>query len=552
MADRDPLTARTLTEVMARRTALTPDAPYFHLYGETVTYERLWAQSARYAGALAQAGVAPGDRLCLIYPTCAEFFYTFFGALRIGAVPVPLYPTLGVDATASIFRNSEAAAVATIGWFRAGVEASVALAPGVRMILEPTDLDVPAPLPRVEPARPEDLAFLQYTSGSTADPRGVMLTHDNVVSTTHFMGEAAGVTADDRVVSWLPLYHDMGLIGCAFTPPLTATPLWLLPPDLRNPRQWLELITEVRATFTVSPDFGYRNCVRNIRDTSGIDLSSLRSALSGAEPVRTSTIGAFERHFGLKNIIAPCYGLAEATLAVAIWPFGTPLKTDPSGRFVSVGRPCRGVSVRILPPREDAESADHGDGATSRLSQATHDPSLPLAPMSTGEICVKSPGVMRGYYNNPEATARAIDTDGWLRTGDLGFLDHAGDLYVTGRLKDLMILGGDNVVPHDIEEVVDHLVGVRYSAAVGIDSERSGTQRLHVIAEVRDESAVPETYHRLVTDIVKRVHEARGHRPARVHLVRGGTIPKTSSGKIQRARLAELVRDGQLADRLVY
>ena len=547
MADRDPLTARTLTEMMARRAALTPDAPYFHLYGETVTYGRLWAQCARYAGALAQAGVTSGDRVCLIYPTCAEFFYTFFGALRLGAVPVPLYPTLGVEATASILRNSEAVAVATIGWFRAGVEASTAQAPSARFILEPADLDVPAPLPRVEPARPDDLAFLQYTSGSTADPRGVMLTHENVVSTTHFMGEAAGVTADDRLVSWLPLYHDMGLIGCAFTPPLTATPLWLLPPDLRNPRQWLELVTEIRATFTVSPDFGYRNCVRNVRDTSGIDLSSLRAALSGAEPVRTSTIATFERHFGLKNIIAPCYGLAEATLAVAIWPFGTPLKTDPSARFVSVGPPCRGISVRILPPREGP-----GDGATSHLSWATHDTNLPLAPMDIGEICVKSPGVMRGYYNNPEATARAIDADGWLRTGDLGFLDPAGDLFVTGRLKDLMILGGENVVPHDIEEIVDHVSGVRYSAAVGVESERSGTQRLHVIAEVRDESAAPETYHRLVTDIVKCVHEARGHRPARVHLVRGGTIPKTSSGKIQRARLAQLVRDDELRDRALY
>ena len=538
MADRDPLTAETLTEMMARRAALTPDAPYFHLYGETVTYARLWAQSARYAGAMAQAGLVAGDRVCLIYPTCAEFFYTFFGALRLGAVPVPLYPTLGVEATANIFRNAQAAAVATIGWFRAGVEASVAQAPSVRVILEPTDLDVPAPLPRVEPARPDDLAFLQYTSGSTADPRGVMLTHANVVSTTHFMGEAAGVTAADRVVSWLPLYHDMGLIGCAFTPPLTATPLWLLPPDLRNPRQWLELITEVQATFTVSPDFGYRNCVRNIRDTSGIDLSSLRAALSGAEPVRTSTIADFERHFGLKNIVAPCYGLAEATLAVAIWPSGTPLKTDPSGRFVAVGRPCRGVSVRILPPREEGEVG--------------HATSVPLATMDIGEICVQSPGVMRGYYNNPEATARVLSADGWLRTGDLGFFDETGDLYVTGRLKDLMILGGENVVPHDIEEIVDHVPGVRYSAAVGVESERTGTQRLHVIAEVRDESAAGDIYHRLVTDIVKRVHEARGHRPARVHLVRGGTIPKTSSGKIQRARLAQLVRDGELKNRQLY
>jgi acyl-CoA synthetase (AMP-forming)/AMP-acid ligase II len=535
MADRDPRTASTLTEVMARRAALTPDAQYFHLYGETVTYGRLWAQSGRYAGALAQAGVGPGDRVALVYPTCAEFFATFFGALRLGAVPVPLYPTLGVETTANILKNAEAAAVATIGWFRAGVDASARRAPSVRVILEPPDLDVEAPLPTVAPAQPDDVCFLQYTSGSTADPRGVILTHDNVVKTTHFMSEAACLVGGERVVSWLPLYHDMGLIGCAFTPPLTAAPIWLLPPDLRSPRQWLELITEIRATFTVSPDFGYRNCVRHVRDTSGIDLSCLRAALSGAEPVRTSTIEAFERHFGLKNVVAPCYGLAEATLAVAISPVGAPRRIDASGRFVSVGRPCRGVSVRILPPLD-------GDD----------DPRLPLGPRDIGEICVKSPGVMRGYYNNPEATARVLSADGWLRTGDLGFLDEEGYLYVTGRLKDLMILGGENVVPNDIEEIVDHVAGVRYSAAVGLESERSGTQRLHVVAEVRDESAVPDTYHRLVTDIVKRVHEARGHRPSRVHLVRAGTIPKTSSGKIQRARLAQMLHDGELRARLVH
>ncbi len=145
-----------------------------------------------------------------------------------------------------------------------------------------------------------------------------------------------------------------------------------------------------------------------------------------------------------------------------------------------------------------------------------------------------------------------LSADGWLRTGDLGFLDDEGCLYVTGRLKDLMILGGENVVPHDIEEIVDHVAGIRYSAAVAVDSERTGTQRLHVIAEVRDESAPPDTYHRLITDIVKRVHDERGHRPARVHLVRAGTIPKTSSGKIQRARLGQMLAEGALRDRLVY
>src|SRR5204863_85720 len=355
-----------------------------------------WAQSGRYAAGLAAHGVKPGDKLCLIYPTCAEFFYTFFGAVRLGAVPVPMYPTLSVDATANVFRNSDAVAVATIGWFRSGVDQSVALAPNIREVLEPPDLDVDGTPPALAEPGPEDLAFLQYTSGSTGEPRGVMLTHDNLIETCHFMAAAAGLTPEDRVVSWLPLYHDMGLIGLSFTPPLMAAPVWLLPPDLRNPRQWLELMTQVRATFTVSPDFGYRNCVRNVRDTSDLDLTSLKAALSGAEPVRLATIRGFEEHFGVKNVIAPCYGLAEATLAV------------------------------------------------------------------------------------------------------------------------------------------------------GVESERTGTQRLHVVAEVRDESAAEDAYHGLVREIVHRVHTARGHRPARVLLVRSGTIPKTSSGKIQRSRLGQMIDDGAL------
>jgi len=533
MADLDPGTAPTLGEVMRRRAALSPDAQYFDLFDETVTYGRLWRQSARYAAGLAQAGVRPGDKVSLIYPTCAEFFYTFFGCVRLGAVPVPLYPTLGVEATANVFRDSDAVAVATVGWFRPGVDQSVAEAPNVRMILEPNELDSDAAAPPDHPATPDDLAFLQYTSGSTGQPRGVMLTHRNVVETCRFMAEAAGITAEDRVVSWLPLYHDMGLIGCALTPPLTATPLWLLPPDLRNPRQWLDLITRVRATFTVSPDFGYRNCVRNVRDASGVDLTSLKAALSGAEPVRRSTIDAFERHFSLKRVISPCYGLAEATLAVAIWPRHTPLRLDASGRFLSVGRPCRGVMLRIVEPQ--------AEGVTDTVV---------LGPGVEGEICVKSPGVMKGYYNNPEATATVLSPDGWLRTGDLGFVDDEGYLFITGRLKDVIILGGENVLPADIEEIVDHVPGVRYSAAVGLDSERTGTQRLHVVAEVRSESA-GETYHDLVREIVSRVHTSRGHRPSRVLLVRSGTIPKTSSGKIQRSRLAQMIQGGELQDRLV-
>jgi fatty-acyl-CoA synthase len=531
----DPKGATTLTDMMRRRAALTPERQYFTLFGETVTYERMWEQSGRYAAGLAKAGVTAGDKVCLIYPTCAEFFYTFFGIMRLGAVPVPLYPTLGVEATAHILRNAEARAVVTIGWFRKGVDDSVALAPRVSIVMEPNDLEIDGPGADEVEAHADDLAFIQYTSGSTGDPRGVMLTHRNVVQTIHFMAEGAGLTAEDRVVSWLPLYHDMGLIGCSFTPPLVGTPIWLLPPDLRNPREWLSLLTQVRATFTVSPDFGYRNCVRNVRDTSPYDLSALRSALSGSEPVRASTIAAFESHFGLTRVISPCYGLAEATLAVTIWPRGVPLRTDASGRFLSVGQPCRGVSVRICEPRND----DRPDEV------------VVLAPGVEGEICVKSPGVMQGYYNNPEATAKVLSPDGWLRTGDLGFVDAEGYLFVTGRLKDVIILAGQNVLPADVEEIADHVPGVRYSAAVGIDNSRTGSQRLYVVAEVRDEGATAETLRQMTKEMVTRVHTARGHRPARVLLVRASTIPKTSSGKIQRSRLGQMIEAGELKDRVV-
>jgi acyl-CoA synthetase (AMP-forming)/AMP-acid ligase II len=278
----------------------------------------------------------------------------------------------------------------------------------------------------------------------------------------------------------------------------------------------------------VSPDFGYRNCVRNIHDTSGLDLGSLKQALSGAEPVRASTIDAFEGKFGVKNLITPCYGLAEATLAVAIWPRKTPLRPDPSGRFLSVGRPCPGVSVRIM----DGESE--------------------VGPGAEGEVAVQSPGVMQGYYNNPEATRRVLSPDGWLRTGDLGFVDGEGYLYITGRLKDLIVLGGENIIPADIEEIVDRVPGVRYSAAVGIESERTGSQRLHVVAEVREQPAEPDAMSRLVREIVQRVHHGRGHRPARVMLVAPSTIPKTSSGKIQRSRLSTMIAKDELGDRVLY
>jgi acyl-CoA synthetase (AMP-forming)/AMP-acid ligase II len=521
--------APTLWDLVARRAGADPDGIYLTLFGDTLTCGRLFAESLRYAGALAGLGLGHGDKVVLVLPTCQEFFFAFFGAVAIGAVPVPLYPTLAPDLKARIFRDAEARAVVTVDWFREDVEAARAEAPLMRWYLTPDRLDTgspPAGLPRVAE---EDVCFLQYTSGSTAAPRGVVLSHANVLATVRLMAAAVGMEPADTVVSWLPLYHDMGLIGCGFTPLATGAPLVLLPPDLKSPRAWLEAITQHRGRFTVAPDFGYRNCVRNVRDQDGLDLGSLRMALSGAEPVRLSTIRAFEERFGLKNVLCPAYGLAEATLAVAIWPPGQPLRLDPSDTFVSVGRPCPGVRVAI---------AD-GDGRPG------------AAPGHVGEILVQSPGVMQGYYRDPEATAHAL-RDGWLHTGDLGCVDHEGYLYVTGRIKDLIVVGGRNVVPADVEEIVDGLPWIRYSAAVGIDSARTGTQRLHVVAEVRNEAAPAADLSALARDITTEIHRRRGFRPARVLLVRAHTIPKTSSGKIQHAALAARIAAGVLADQALH
>jgi acyl-CoA synthetase (AMP-forming)/AMP-acid ligase II len=523
-----PAEVRSLWQLVAGRAVADPDGVYLTLFGDTLTCGRLHATSLRYAGALRALGLGCGDTIAIVLPTCHEFFFTFFGTLALGGIPVPLYPTLAPDLKARVFRNAEARAVVTVDWFRDDVEAARAEAPGMRHFLTPDRLEAGMALATPAEGREEHTCLLQYTSGSTAAPRGVALSHANVLATVRLMIEALAMTAADTVVSWLPLYHDMGLIGCGFVPLYVGSRLVLLPPDLRSPRAWLEAITEHRGVFTVSPDFGYRNCVRNVHDTAGLDLGSLRMALSGAEPVRRSTIHEFEERFGVKDVFSPAYGLAEATLAVAIWPPGSSIRLDGSGRHVSVGRPCPGVRVAI---------ADEADG---------HAP-----PGEIGEILVRSPGVMQGYYREPEATARAL-RNGWLHTGDLGFLDAEGYLYITGRIKDMIVVGGENVSPADLEEIVDGVPGIRYSAAVGIDSARTGTQRLHVVAEVRSDTAERDALARLAREITREIRRRRGLRPARVLLVSAHTIPKTSSGKIRRAALAREVAEGRLGERMLY
>lgn len=524
--------AVTLVDLLAHRAREDPDAPYFELFGERVTVGDLWEASRRCAAGLARVGLRPGDRLALVLPTCREFFEVFFGAMALGVVPVPLYPTLGPDALAGIFRRARIRAAVTISWFEATTRAAATGLTPALVLLEPHELGRPAPEPAWPALTGEETAFLQYTSGSTAEPRGVDLPHRAVLANIRSFMAAAAPRPGEAAVSWLPLYHDMGLIGLGLGCLYSRVRLYLLPPDLRDPRPWLETLTRTRAAFTASPDFGYRNCLRRVTDPGGYDLSGLRLAITGAEPVRAETVEAFEARFGLRHVVVPAYGLAEATLAVTMGEPGRPLRVDAAGR-VGVGRPVPGVQVAIW-----QEGADGGAGRF-------------LPPGEVGEIVVRTPGAMRGYDGDPEATRHAFRS-GWLHTGDLGYLAPDGELFVVGRQKELIILRGENLAPHEVERIVDAVPGIRYSAAVGLPSARVGTERLVVVAEVREPLPTPEEASRLVRRIVAAVRAQRALRPGRVLLVRPGTIPKTSSGKIQHGRLAALLAAGALADAVLY
>ena len=528
----EPAAARSVPDILGIRAGGEPDGVFFELYDEPVTYGRLWALSRRYAAGLARAGVAPGDRVAILLPTCKEFFATFFGVMALGAVPVPLYPTYGPAELASIFAHAGPRAAVTISWFEDAVRAAQAAAPSLVRILEPDELDRPAPEPAWPALGGEETAFLQYTSGSTGQPKGVDLTHASLLANIRAFVAAVRARPGEPVVSWLPLYHDMGLIGLGLGCLYAGCHLHLLPPDLRNPRRWLELVTRTRATITASPDFGYRNCLRHVRDLAGLDLTSLRIAFTGAEPIRPDTVREFEARFGLRDVLLPAYGLAEATLAVALGDPGAPIRVDPSGRFVAVGRPIPGVELAIW-----GEATD-GRGRF-----------LPVG--ETGEVVVRTPAAMRGYYRDPAATAHAFRS-GWLHTGDLGYLEPGGSLFVVGRQKDLIIVRGENYTPADVEAVVDAVPGVRYSAVVGVGSERLGTQRLVVVAEIREPGVPAAQASGLVRRIVAAVRRTRGFRPSRVLLVRPGTIPKTTSGKIQHGRLADVVADDGLGDALLH
>lgn len=543
---------------------------YLDVNGDTVesyTYASFLHRSKAIAGHLRKDGrFATGDRLLLAYPPGLEMICAFFGCVRAGLIPVPVYPpsTRGFQSAlykmVHIAKDCQAAGVLTNQEYHASLKTNLARS-GVAA--SGVDVDYISSLPWIAtenfvdviPNQPSfetsTILFLQYTSGSTMEPKGVIVTHENILKTCPLVIDHTAPV----VVSWLPQYHDMGLIGCYLYPALRGgTTYGFAPTDfIQRPILWFDAITTYQATATAAPNFAYDYCLRAGRISKegleSCDLSSLRVLMCAAEPVKPDTFTRFLEAFqpcGLKSeSFYVAYGLAENTLAVS-----------------SGGRNIVAVNKRALAlgkARMITEVSEI-DGATQIVSCGTPLPGLdvkivdpeghfPLKPGRVGEIWIAGSGKCVGYWDNPKLTlkqfrARLVDDtpydSGYLRTGDMGFM-HEGELYVCGRIKDMIILRGQNYYPQDIENVVEKSSNlIRHNCVAAFQIQEDGEPGLAIVAEVKNPKALPD-----IRKIATAVRNYLNVEVAVISLIAPRAIPRTSSGKIMRHKTKQMWLEGQ-------
>ena len=564
VGDKYPTEANTLPEVLLWHLERHPARPHILLEDDSgrsqvLSYAELYARAGRVAGLLQRRGLSRGQTVALLLPTGTDYFFGFFGVLLAGGIPVPLYPPARpeqleehLNRHARILENADSRFLLTLPEARLIARLLQARLPGLRGILTPEEAAAgdPASAPLANP-RAEDLAFLQYTSGSTGDPKGVMLRHADLLANIRAMGRAIAVNSEDVFVSWLPLYHDMGLIGAWLGSLYFGLPLVIFSPlaFLARPLRWLEAIGRHRGTLSAAPNFAYELCLKRVTDAdlAHLDLSSWRRAFNGAEPVSARTLERFAARFaacGLRRAaLAPVYGLAEAAVGLTFPPpergpridcidrtrfatsgYALPLPRGQRGTLevVACGRPLEGYALRVVDARGQV-----------------------LPPRHEGVLQFRGPSATPGYYRRPEATALLV-RDGWHDTGDRGYLAE-GDLYLTGRVKDLIIRAGRNLYPYEIEQEVGDLPGLRKGgvAAFAAAEAATGSERLVVVAETRERE--PRRRQILERQIRERVNERLGLPPDEVLLVPPRAIPKTSSGKLRRVRARDLYLAGRLA-----
>ena len=557
-----PDESSTLIELLNWHVNTHPDRPHIQLYtdegdGERITYQQLKNKALQVAGGLQQRGLQPAEPVALMLPSCAEYFYSFFGILLAGGIPVPLYPPVRLSQLEDhirrhvrILSNCLAKTFITVSEARSVAHLLKSQVPNIKHIVTAKELIESSAITLPPVISPTDIAFIQYTSGSTGNPKGVVLSHANILTNIRAMGDVVQANSRDVFVSWLPLYHDMGLIGAWLGSLYYAALFVVMSPlsFLTRPERWLWAINKYRGTLSASPNFGYEYCVRRIKPEclDALDLSSWRAAFNGAESVSPETLSNFCQHFkhyGFKQTaMMPVYGLAESTVGLSFPPIergalidaidrsqfmntgiARPVATkdEHALRFVASGPPLKGHQIRVIDP-------------------GGHE----LPERHEGRLEFRGPSSTTGYYRNPEQT-RTLFNEEWLDSGDLAYIAN-GELYVTGRTKDIIIRAGRNIYPHELEQAVGNMQGIRTGrvAVFGSEDKHTKTERLIVMAETRcrDEAELDQ----LRTEVNTLATDLIGSPPDLIALVPPGTILKTSSGKIRRAASKELFEQGKV------
>jgi fatty-acyl-CoA synthase len=546
----------------------------------TLTFGELYSAGQKCANLLARRAVPAGGRVSLMLPTSRQFFICYAGILLAGAVPVPIYPPFRADRIeeyaerqSAILNNAQVCMLIT---FRRAEAVAKLLKPRVKSLREVVEANklleaaekLPPPAPGALPAylsgtrvrKGNDIALLQYTSGSTGDPKGVRLSNANLLSTMRAIGKTLEMGPRDVGISWLPLYHDMGLIGAWLTLLLHGVPLVVMSPlaFLTRPERWLQAISKHKGTITAAPNFAYELCVRKVSEKAmeNVDLSSMKAALNGAEPVNPETLERFCQRFAKngfrREAMMPVYGLAEASLAVTMTPpmrgpmvdrveretfatQGRAVATESTGdetiSFVSSGYPVDKHEVMIV------------DGGGEEAPDRTE-----------GFLWFRGPSATSGYYKNAEATAklfpRGVSADetgfAWVNSGDRAYRAE-GEIFVTGRVKDIIIKGGRNLYPHEVEELAARAEGIRKGCVVafGLKDIANGTEKLVIVAECRANDSASRGA--VIAAINEQVSQGLGLPPDRVELIPTGSIPKTSSGKLRRDETKQLYVAGTLS-----
>jgi acyl-CoA synthetase (AMP-forming)/AMP-acid ligase II len=521
----------TLTEILEFRAEHSPEAVAIIVEGKSYTYKWLWEKCRNYGAFLMTENVKKKDRIIVMVPNSAGFFIAFYGSILCGAIAVPVFPNAGTGRCQQLARLSGSRHIIFPENIEENrkkdfVEWSALNNTRIHWVNESSGAVSSKHLPKV---RSEDIAFIQYTSGSTGMPKGVPLTHQNLLINIEQMMEAMHITESDVFVSWLPVHHDMGLILNTMAPLYAGGCLVLLAEGMHKVHSWLKAIEKYRGTFISAPDIAYRLCVKSIRIPADYDLSSLRVALNASEPIHLETYKLFEEAFKLHNIMISGYGLAEATIGVTMHLPAQPPRTDING-YVSSGLPLKGIDILI----------DSGEA--------------PEDLFHTGEILVKSPALMKGYFEKKQLSG-PFNENGYLHTGDIGYLDQDGYLYVLARKKNIIKHAGHTLYPDDVEQVVNSVNGVRLSAATGIETPPGSGESLYVFAESLSQEPASDNFcHNIAVNIVQKVYEHFGLRPKRVFIVKSKTLSFTPNGKLQHNLLKERYLNDfqQLQERILY